>query len=198
MRLYYSATSPFVRKVRMVLIETGQEGSVAFESVKTTPISSAAALQAANPLGKIPALERDDGPTLYDSRVICEYLNARVDGRLYDAGWDSKVLEATGDGIAEAAVLAAYERRLRPEGMVWEAWIAAQMEKVRGGCAALNARWMSHLQGPMDIGQISVAAALAYVDFRHAETDWRRGNDALAGWFAEFESRPAFQATRPT
>jgi hypothetical protein len=69
--------------------------------------------------------------------------------------------------------------------------------KVLGGCAALNARWMSHLRGPLDMGQIAVACALAYVDYRHPEAGWRNQNDALAAWFSDFESRPSMLETRP-
>ncbi|NSY37310.1 glutathione S-transferase [Leisingera sp. ANG59] len=196
MKLIYSPSSPFARKVVVVLHETGQLEDVEIQNVTTTPLDPSPDVKSSNPLAKIPALERNDGPALYDSRVICAYLDERAGGRLY-GGWDSKVLEATADGIMDAAVLMSYEKRLRPEEKQWDSWLDAQRSKVLGGCAALNARWMSHLQGPLDIGQIAVACALAYVDFRHPETNWRQGNEALADWFAEFESRPAMQATKP-
>ena len=107
------------------------------------------------------------------------------------------MLEATADGMMDAAVLMTYERRLRPEGMVWEDWIEAQLGKVLGACSALSSRWVAHLKGPLDMGQIAVACALAYLDFRHPTSNWRHGNEALADWFAEFESRPSMQATQP-
>ncbi|KIC09369.1 glutathione S-transferase [Leisingera sp. ANG-M1] len=197
MKLFYAAASPFVRKVTVLLHETGQLDSVEIHDVATTPLAPDNDLQASNPLAKIPALERGDGPTLYDSRVICAFLDERAGGRLYGGGWDTKLLEATGDGVMDAAVAMSYEKRLRPEEKQWDEWLAAQRGKVLGGCAALNARWMSHLQGPLDMGQISVACALAYVDFRHPDAGWRQGNEALAGWFAEFDSRPSMQATKP-
>ena len=105
MKLFYSASSPFVRKVVLVLHETGQVEDVELLHVSTSVTGPDAALAASNPLAKIPALERDDGPALYDSRVICEYLDARAEAGLYAARWDSKVLEATADGMMEAAVL---------------------------------------------------------------------------------------------
>lgn len=197
MKLYAAAASPFVRKVMVVLHETGQLDSVEIEQVVTSPVQPSGAVQASNPLAKIPALERGDGPALYDSRVICAYLDERAGGRLYNRGWDSKILEATADGIMDAAVLMSYEKRLRPQDKQWDGWLDAQLDKVLGGCAALNARWMSHLQGPLDIGQIAVGCALGYVDFRHPDAGWRNGNQALAQWHAAFESRPSMQATRP-
>ncbi|MFS4581759.1 glutathione S-transferase [Phaeobacter sp. C3_T13_0] len=197
MKLFHAPTSPYVRKVMVLLHETQQLDDVELCPVATTPVSPSSDLKAANPLAKIPALERTDGATLYDSRVICAYLADRAGGALYNGGWETRVLEATADGIMDAAVLLAYEKRLRPEDKQWPEWIEGQTGKVLGGCSALNTRWMAHLKGPMRIGQIAVACALAYVDFRHPDMGWRKGNDALADWYAEFDSRPSMQATRP-
>lgn len=197
MKLHYAPTSPFVRKVMVLLHETKTLDRVELLHVATTPVAPSADVQASNPLAKIPALERGDGPALYDSRVICAYLDERAESGLYAAGWDIKVLEATADGIMDAAVLMTYELRLRPEAQQSQDWIDAQRGKVMGACAALNERWMSHLQGPLNMGQIAVACALAYVDFRHPDAGWRIGNEALADWFDDFESRASMQATRP-
>jgi len=197
MKLIYAPTSPFVRKVMVLLHETGQLDDVEIHPVATTPVAPADDVKTANPLAKIPALQRDDGPTLYDSRVICAYLDDRANSGFYAGGWDSKVLEATADGIMDAAVSATYERRMRPEDKQWDDWEAAQMGKVLGACAALNARWMSHLKGPLDIGHIAVGCALGYVDFRHPNSNWRKGNEALADWYTDFESRPSMLETRP-
>lgn len=197
MKLHYAQASPFVRKVMVLLHETETLDTVELLHVATTPIAPSAEVQASNPLAKIPALERDDGPALYDSRVICAYLDERADAGLYAAEWDSKILEATADGIMDAAVSMTYEMRLRPEAQQSQEWITAQLGKVLAACGALNARWMSHLHGPLDIGQIAVGCALAYLDFRHPDAGWRRGNEALADWFETFESRPSMQATRP-
>ncbi len=200
MKLFYSPASPFVRKVCVLLHEMQKTEAVALEPVMTTAFESSAALMASNPLAKLPALERPDGPTLYDSRVICAYLNDRFDGSFYPQGarrWEVLTLEATGDGIMDAAVSMTYETRLRPPPQQSEQWIEAQWAKSDRAIAALSRRWMGHLAGPLDMGQISVACALAYVDFRHPQRDWRRDNAALAEWFADFESRPSMQATRP-
>ncbi|CUH51288.1 glutathione S-transferase family protein [Shimia marina] len=200
LKLIHSPSSPFVRKVSVTLAETGQSADVTLEGVKTTALSTADAAAAANPLGKIPALVRPDGPALYDSRVICRYLVARAKSDLYpeERLWDVLTLEATADGMLEAAVLMVYEKRLRPENMVFEDWIEAQWGKVAGALDALNERWMSHLFGPLDMGQIAVGCALGYLDFRHGDRNWRQGRDGLAGWYAEFAKRDSMLATMPS
>ncbi|MEP1767389.1 MAG: glutathione S-transferase [Sulfitobacter sp.] len=200
MKLYYSPTSPYVRKVMILLEETGQLEDVTLVNVETTPIAASTELLTKNPLAKVPALERADGPTLYDSRVITAYLDDRAGGKLYPTGarrWDTLTLEATADGILDAALLMTYEARLRAEDKRLPEWVEGQWNKIERAVAALNTRWMSNLQGPLDMGQIAVGCALAYVDFRHGARDWRKGNDGLAAWFAAFESRPSMRASVP-
>jgi glutathione S-transferase len=144
---------------------------------------------------------RDDGPALYDSRVICRYLDDRAKAGLYPAAprlWDVLTLEATADGILEAAVLMAYESRVRPEEMRLPAWVEGQWAKIDRALDALEDRWLSHLKGPLDIGQIAVGAALGYLDFRHGGRDWRATRPGLAAWNAVFAERPSMVATRPT
>jgi glutathione S-transferase len=188
-----------VRKVHVVLHETGQVNDVEIVPVKTSPVATAADVAAANPIGKIPALIRDDGPALYDSRVICRYLDARAKAGLYpDARlWEVLTLEATGDGIMDAAVLVTYENRLRPPNLVSEDWVEAQWAKVASAVSALNSNWISHLSGPLDMGQIAVGCALGYLDFRHDARNWRKGNGALDDWYAAFAERPSMKATAP-
>ena len=200
MKLAYSPTSPYVRKVMVLLHETGQLNDVTLGTITTTPLAPDGALLPNNPLGKVPALERADGPALYDSRVICAYLDDRAGARLYGSGarhWEILTLEATADGILDAALAMTYESRLRPEDKRMAEWVDGQWDKIARACAALEGRWMSHLAGPLHMGQIAVACALGYVDFRHGARGWRKGNDALAAWFAEFDSRPSMQATQP-
>lgn len=200
MRLAYSPTSPYVRMVMVLLRETNQLADVALDTMSGTPLSPATGVLPSNPLGKLPALIRDEGPALYDSRVICAYLNDRAGATLYGTGaarWDILALEATAQGILDAALLMRYETHVRPDEKQMPEWGDAQWDKVARACAALNARWMSHLAGPLDMGQIAVGCALGYLDLRHDARGWRQGNDALAAWFAEFDSRPAMAATRP-
>lgn len=200
MKLFHSPASPYVRKVVVMLHEMDKLDAVALDTVATTTFASDEALKAANPLAKLPALQRDDGVTLYDSRVITGYLNELFDSGLYPQGsgkWENLTLEATGDGIMDSAVSMAYEMRLRPPEEQSQAWIEAQWEKVSSALSVLNARWISHLSGPVTMAHISVACALSYLDFRHDARNWRQGNEALAKWHEAFESRPSMQATKP-
>ena len=200
MKLFYSPTSPYVRKVMVLLHETGRLDDVELESTTPTPIAPPDDLKAQNPLSKVPALVRDDGPALFDSRVICAYLDEHFSAGLYPQGprgWETRTLEALADGILDAALLMTYEVRMRPDDKRWDDWIEGQWSKISRACDALEAIWMSHLQGPQDMGQIAVACALGYVDFRHGARGWRNGRDALAEWYASIESRPSMAATRP-
>lgn len=199
MKLLMAGASPFVRKVMVTLHETDQVNAVEYEAVVAAPAGPSAELIAANPVGKIPALVRPDAPTLYDSRVICRFLDSRVNGGLYpqQRQWDTLTLEATGDAIMDAAVLMVYEIRFRDEAQQSQDWIEAQWTKVDRALSALNTRWISHLHGPLDMGQISVACALSYLDFRHDARSWRTGYTALADWHAAFCQRPSMMATTP-
>ena len=200
MRLYHSPTSPFARKVRVVLLETGLAGRVEFVSVSGTPLDPGTMPVAQNPLGKLPALERPDGPAIYDSRVICRYLDDLGGGRLYPAKprlWETLTLEATAHGISEAALAIVYEVRVRPSEQRSDAWIEGQWGKVARALDAIEGRWMAHLAGRLDCAQIAVGCALGYLDLRHGERDWRAGRPALAAWEARFSDRPSMQATRP-
>jgi glutathione S-transferase len=200
MRLHQSPASPFVRKVLVLLKETGQEGDVALVAATGTPVNADAMPVALNPLGKIPTLEREDGPAIYDSRVICRYLDDRAGGKLYPAGarlWETLTLEATADGICDAAVLMRYEVAVRPEAAQWPAWLEGQWAKIARSLDALESRWISHLSGPLDMGQIAIGCALGYLDFRHGARDWRAGRPALAAWYAGFSQRASMAATAP-
>ncbi len=198
-QLLGAPASPFVRKVRVVLHETGQADQVEVLTVTTSPTEPAGEVTAAHALGKIPALIRPEGCTLYDSRVITRYLDARAGGHLYPPShiWETLTLEATGDGIMEAAVLMVYEGRCRPEDKQDHGWVDAQWGKIENALDALSARWMSHLAGPMDAGVISIGCALGYLDFRHPDGEWRKGCDALDDRLAVFAERDAMKATRP-
>ncbi len=193
-----SPLSPFARKARVVIAELGIT-DIPFEQVATSPVKGEDRINAANPLGKIPALVRDEGPTLYDSRVITRYLDATRGGTLYPAArlWEVLTLEATADGIMEAAVGMIYEERYRPEEIRFAPWVEGQWGKVSRALDAIEGQWMSHLAGPVDMGQIAVACALGYLDFRHEARDWRAGRPALAAWEAGFATRPAMSATAP-
>lgn len=199
MQLLMAPASPFVRKVRVVLRETDQLGAVTEVNVSTSPIASDPVVVAANPTGKIPALIRDDGPAIYDSRVITRYLDARAKANLYpvNAIWEVLTLEATADAIMDAAVLLIYEVRFRPTEMQSGDWMTGQWAKVTRGLDALEGRWLSHLAGPLHMGQIGTGCALGYLDFRHETYDWRADQPGLAAWYAVFRQRPSMIDTAP-
>lgn len=199
MQLLISPASPFVRKVRVLLREANLMDTVEEIHVTTTPMNSAAEVVAANPMGKIPALIRADGPGIYDSRVITRFLDDHAGANLYPQSriWEILTLEATADAIMDATVSMSYEMRLRPEAQQSSEWIEAQWNKAARGIAAVNSRWTSHLTGPLNIGQIGMACALSYIDLRHDARGWRNGNEALATWHAEFATRDSMVATKP-
>lgn len=200
MKLYHAQASPFARMVMVVLHETGQAADVALVATEGSAVDPGSMPLGRNPLGKIPTLERADGPALYDSRVICRFLDDLGQGGLYPAGarlWETLTLEATAHGICDAAILMVYEARLRPEAIRHAPWVEGQWNKIARTLDALEGRWMSHLAGPLDIGQIATGCALEYLDFRHQDRDWRAGRPALAAWQAGFAKRPSLESTRP-
>lgn len=199
MQLLISPASPFVRKARVLIREAGLMDTVEEVVVSTNALNSAPEVVAANPVGKIPALIRADGPAIYDSRVITRFLDDLAGANLYPQSsiWEILTLEATADAIMDSAVSMAYEKRLRPEAQQSSDWIEAQWGKAARGVAAINSRWMSHLTGPLNIGQIAVACALSYIDLRHDARGWRNGNEALANWHAAFSTRDSMMATQP-
>jgi glutathione S-transferase len=198
--LYHSHSSPYVRKVMVLAHEAGIADQLTIVTGSGTPLDTGTAPIAANPLGKVPALARADGGALYDSRVICQYLDDHAKSGLYPQGarrWDALTLEATADGILDAALLMVYEWRLRPEEIRFAPFVEGQWAKVARSLEVIEGRWMAYLAGPVCIGQIALACALAYLDFRHDARNWRAGCPALAEWFARFTARPSMQATTP-
>lgn len=198
MKLLVAGPSPFVRKVRVLIHETNQQSAIEEVNVVASPTGPDAELIAANPSGKIPALIRDDGPAIYDSRVICRFLDARVGSGLYpDARiWETLTLEASADALMDAAVLMVYEERFRKEGERSQSWLEGQADKVERILSATNTRWMSHLSGPMDMSHIAIGCALGYLDLRQPDNDWRGRHDGLARWFEVFDARPPMNDTR--
>lgn len=200
MELYWSPASPYARKCRVTIIEAGLEDQVRLSTAMGSPYDSSGMPVAHNPLGKLPTLVRSDGCALYDSRVICRYLDMVGKRGLYPEPphlWETLTLEATADGIVDAAILMVYEFRLRPEEKQLEPFVEAQWEKATRALDMLEERWMSHLAGPFDAGHIAAACALGYLDLRFAAREWRKGRPALAGWFEKISARPSLAATAP-
>lgn len=200
LRLYSNPASPFAAKTRIVLREAGLAGAVEEVMVTVSPLDPGDAPLAANPLGKLPTLVRDDGPALYDSRVICRYLDDLGKGGLYPPPprlWDALTLEATADGIMDAALLIVYEGRLRPPERQSEAVVEAQWAKATRALDALESRWMATLAGRFGIGHAAVAAALGYLDLRLSDRGWRSGRPALADWAASVATRESVAQSLP-
>lgn len=198
MKLFYSPASPYARKVLVVAQELG----IALEVVQVGANPAGApdpALAAANPLAKIPALVRDDGVSIHDSRVICEYLDSLADRPLTppagEARWSVLTEVSAADGLLDAALLARYETALRPEPLRWPDWLAGQMGKIDRALDLFEA-------GPRNaetpsLADIAVACALGYLDFRFAAHDWRAGRPKLAAFFAAISQRPSLKSTAP-
>lgn len=200
MRVRVNPASPFARKVRIVAREAGLSGRLEEIDTTVSPVAPNADLAGANPLVKIPALILDDGTTLYDSRVICEYLDILGGGRLFPAAgverWNALRLQALCDGILDAAVLTRYELAVRPEALRWQDWIAGQRKKMDGGLAALE-REQPGWGSAFGIGQIGAACVLGYLDFRFPDIDWRSGHPKLKAWFEGVSKRASVKDTFP-
>ena len=198
--VYSSSTTPYGRKVLVAAAEMGLSDQVTVASASGTPLDPGTMPVAQNPLGKLPVLIRPDGGALYDSRVICRYLDQVSGAGLYpggDALWDVLVLEALADGILDAALLIVYETRIRPEPLQFAPWVEGQWAKVARALDAVEADWLPDLQGGPTMGQIALGCALGYLDFRMSARGWRSGHPGLAAWFDGFAQRPSMLATAP-
>ncbi len=200
MKLMYSPTSPYVRKVMVLAIEAGLDKKIDKETVATTPVAPNRDLAKTNPLVKVPTLQAE-GLSLYDSPVICEYLDSKHRKKKFfpakgKARFNALRQQALGDGLLDAALLVRYELTLREEPMRNAAWQEAQMKKIRSALDQME-KEAGTLRGSPTIGHITFACALAYLDFRFADDGWRKGHKKLAAWYDKFAQRPSMKATMP-
>ncbi|MFO1189797.1 MAG: glutathione S-transferase N-terminal domain-containing protein [Alphaproteobacteria bacterium] len=202
MQLIFSPTSPFVRKVWALALETGLAACI--ERITLSPAAPDETVYLYNPLSKVPALTTSTGLNLFDSPVICEYLDSLHKGpKLYPpapALWASKRREALADGLMDAAVLRIYEGR-RPANERSPAWIARQTLKTTRALDTLESE-AGELKGlndkdPITIGEIAVGCALGFLDFRFEADRWQDRRPALAAWWTVFSQRPCMKASRP-
>jgi len=199
MLLRHSHTSPFVRKVTVLLHETGLVDDVTIETVDGW--SEPEQLTDDNPLSMVPTLVLEDGSSLYDSPVICDFLDHRHSGPEMipangEARWQVLREQALADGILDSAVLIFVETGKRPEDKRWDWWLELKRRAITRSLDLLEQR-VDDLGGRVDLGTISIAVALAYLDLRGAVGEWRDTRPALAAWFAEFAQRPSMIATAP-
>jgi glutathione S-transferase len=198
-KLYFSAASPYVRKVMVSAIETGLDKKIEQMPTSVVPTKPNADIARDNPLMKVPTLVTDGGEALFDSRVICEYLDSLHDGRklIPAAGgdrWRVLRLQALGDGILDAGIISRYELAIRPQEKQWSDWLAGQGKKITQG---LDLAENETLSGPIDLGQIAIACAIGWLEFRKPIGDIRPGRPKLFKWYDEFAKRPSMQATVP-
>lgn len=197
MKLRYSQTSPFVRKVCMTAIECGVE----LEMVPTNAWAPDTDLVNDNPLSKVPALILDNGVSLYDSAVICEYIDSLHSGhKLFPQELHERfrqlTLQALADGIMDAAVAVRVETTSRPEDKRWNNWVQRQQAAISRGLDVLE-KEVGHWGGVFLIGPITVIAALSYLEFRQI-CDWRKDRPHLAHWYQTTHNRRSVRETEPT
>jgi glutathione S-transferase len=198
MKLRYSPTSPFVRKVTVTLHETGLADGT--ELVETNVWDPATDIARDNPVGKVPALVADDGTVYVESDLICAYLDSLHDGpKLIPANgparWAVLRLQALADGILDSAVDRVKETR-RPEGKQWDGLHERRRNGIERTLDLLESE-ASNLAGEANIGNIALGCALGYLDLRFPEENWRSGRSQLAAWYEKFSARPSMTATAP-
>ena len=196
MKLRWAPTSPFVRKIIVLMKEKGIEGAV--EKEKSNPLSKDDRAATPSPLGQIPCLITDDGVSIYDSPVIMEYLDVECDGpvmlpRSGDGRWKVLTRQALADGMIASMVVCFVESLKKPERQSGGI-LAHNKTIVFNGIAALDDD-VDAFAGDIDVGTISVAVALAFAEQTFPEDDWRNDCPALAAWFDEFNRRPSMTET---
>ena len=201
MKLRYSPSSPFVRKVSVFAIEAGLDKRI--ERVPTNPMKRADVAASPNPLGKVPCLETDEGMVLYDSPVILEYLDTLHGGpplipRAGRARWEALRRQALADGILDATVLTFVETLRQPERQS-RGFIAHQRAAVERAVAALDreAAALPDPSGRPDVAAVAIGCALGFIDFHFKDFDWRAKHPALGSWYDVFARRPSMIATAP-
>lgn len=200
MKLMHGKVSPFVRKVMICAIEKGLE-----DRIETVPAAVGQAkinpeMLALNPTGKIPTLLTDAGEPVFDSLVICDYLDSlAAEPRMLPEDQSARTaaltMNAIGDGLVVAGVLAMLEKGKAPEKQ-WPEFEAAQWAKVEQCVAALD-RWRQARSQALDIGTVSAVCALGWLDARASHVPWRRDFPELAAWFDALHQRDSVARTRP-
>jgi len=203
MKLMHAAASPYARKAWAAAIELGLGAELEIVPTAVAPGKDNSEYSSKfNPLTKIPAMEIEDGSVLYDSTVICEYLDARAGGGRVipasgDARWRVLTQHALAQGMTDAALLIRYETFLRPEDARWDTWVESQRQKIQAGL-----KWFEdnpdRLEGSLNLAQIALGVLLGYLDFRFGDDPWRPEHPKLEAWYAETVKRDCFAQTLPS
>ena len=194
MKILFSPFSPYVRKCLVTAHELGLIDQVQLLPSNANPVKRDQDIIPHNPLAKVPTFFADDGRVLFDSRVVCEYLNDLAGGTLFpaqgDKRWETLTLQSIGDGMLDAGLIARYEDVARPEPLRWPEWRAGQLDKFETSLTYLDGR-PELLEGRVDIGTIAIGCALWYLDLRFADFDWRSRHGVVAKWYEGFGARPS-------
>jgi len=201
LKLHWSSRSPFVRKVMVAAHEMGLADRIETVPTLVTMTEANRDLMRSNPLGKIPTLVADDGIVLFDSTVICEYLDSLHAGtKLFPADpnqrWRALRWHALGDNLLDTLVLWRNEQ-LRPPAQQSPETIKVYELKTRNALDLLEAESGALAQSQFGIGHVSIGVVLGYLDFRFAGLGWREGHPKIAAWYAAFAQRPSARATEP-
>jgi len=196
--LHWSPKSPYVRKVMVCAHELGIVPRLTLVRSVAAMLKPNPAIMAVNPLSKIPTLVREDGLALFDSVVICEYLDDLAGGSLFpkqgEVRWQALRWHAFGDGLLDALIL---WRNERERAVPLQPLLDAFELKTRAALQMLDAEAAALAASPFSIGQVTVGCALGYLDYRFDAFGWRAQAPRLADWFATLRERPSFAATEP-
>lgn len=197
MKLYVSPTSPYARKCRALIIEKSLEHKI--EVIECDPRSDPDDLLASNPLGKVPALVRDRGAALMDSPLICEFIDTLTDERWIPAKGESRILVMRQQALADGLIDLTIGRRIeqfREADKQWDYWVDRWDRGIQRTLGVLNDD-RAQFERSVDLGALSVAVALQYLDLRYAELDWRAQYPDLAAFSARWDQRASFSLTQP-
>jgi len=201
MKLTFSPTSPFARKVRIAAMELGLNDEIELVPTITTPAQAHDDYSLVTPLKKLPVLITEHGETILDSFVIIEYLNERADGNLIPAQgtrrWRVKSDHSLINGMLDSMVLCRYEKALRPQELQWQAWYDDQWTRVWNGMAWFEKRSAGLMTGPLGITQIALVCMLGYTDFRFPDCGWRKAFPGLSALDRLMQELPSVRETAP-
>jgi glutathione S-transferase len=199
MKIFYSTASPFVRKTMIVADELGVVDRIERLPAAASPVKRDRNIIPFNPLGQVPTFITDDEQVLFDSKVICEYLNTTFKGKLFgDDNTRFKLLtdHAVADGAIAASLLVRYELLARPEALRWDEWLEGQTDKITTALQYFEDK-AQELYDRIDIVTITLACAFDYLDFRLPDYNWQKRFPGLKAWYDKFSVRESIAKTKP-